>query len=641
MFNQIFTTLFACLLCLFILNLDAQDCFDDIQNEDEVAVDCGGVSCPPCVFSPYQATIQRVWRSNRASFSNPYFNTRNIETDLTGDRMVWSASSQVNGYYNVYASQTVGQNPPTVIHERQSGDGSLANAFVDISADGSLLVFSYGDRIYTCNFDGSSKKIIADGIVYNGSNYDLSIYSPPRFSGGESSNPYEVYFMQTQFGGNVGIITEVAGLYKVPLIEDSNPTQVFNAIDVAQLYGADGLDYNPNDGIFGPEVSENNVLLFGTRVYNLDGRSDLWTFEFPNTFNQVTTYGPASGAFSESEGLMDLSGNGEVVAWYNTKDKVYHQKNVITGGEQTYNLFSDDNTAEITTNYKGNHLFVRGSATDPYNTAFIANGRIHYPLANSKWGNSTTHEVYSLVMSRLNDRLIYYSSDEGNIWMTQFGDATGEFPEITDIIGMQNFVLHSYYDGPPYGEMKLAVQGANGPVNDVDFVELDHANEIVGVMNSAGTNILSDDGSTYGDEAIDNIFTTNYLWPDFQATQDGIDTLTLRINLREDNAITSYDFYPYFILDNPITSTDVVDEKGKYYLNIIPTIAFDHINLECNFSKASDYKVINQQGQIVKTFSHNNNLQNRLLNIENLPNGGYIIQTSNREETLVQRFIKM
>jgi len=569
-----------------------------------------------------------------------------------GNWMAWSYWDIILGERRVYAKSLSGDSPAHLIHERQEGDGPLSTAHVDISDDGSLILFSFGSRIYVTDATGGNKVMVLEQIATSSGLWDLSLKSPPQFAPGNV--PEELYFVQVAFG-NTTNRSLAAGLWTAKTNLETNGEQIFNGKDVADLYGEDLTTYTPNDGIYGPVVSDNNEVLFGTRDYSASGYSDLWLYD-EGEFLEITKEGPAGGAFSATSTQMDMSSDGSTICWMNGEDHSYNAINRFTGLSSKFKglgLGNDDVsfnfTGAIRTNHDGSLFFLQGSSGASYNTALATyNGKVHYPLAISKYGSAPTHEVWYIEMKKETGDMIYYSSDVGNIWMSEFEKHIDQdfHPQISglDI----RHTLKGQYNGPPYNEMSVHAATAHPSaekVNHVTFMELDDPLRPINHLNNAGSSELYDDGSTRGDQAVDGQFSSNYIWPTFEEHRSEVeDTITLRVLAWTDHYISSVDIYPYYILDQAITSP-TIDPNLNAQVKVYPNVAENELWIDLkdqDIGELSQVFISDHLGRRLQQIPVGRNLQQAFkVDITNLESGMHYLSLVLKNGLITKKFIKL
>jgi len=638
---------------IFVSSLSAQ-CDDGLLNNTEYFEDCGGLFCDEfCSIGANIPTIQRNWYHKQISFVDPFFTIGNIAVSDNGGQMVWSYWDINSGDVRVYSKSPNTDDQTYLIHERQPGDGTLSTAYVDISDDGSSILFSYGSKIYVCDLDGRNKIMVLEEVSNTFGDWDLSLKSPPQFAPG--NEPEDLYFVQVEFGGLDGTGAQTAGLWRTKTNQKTTGQQIFSALDIAKLYGEDEFSYTAKDGVFGPLVTNNNDILFGTRDYSTSGYSDLWLYESGN-FTEITKKGPPGSTFSASFTQMDISSDGSTICWMDGEDHSYNAINRFTGVTNKFKnlgLGNDDVafnfTGSMRTNKDGTLFFLHGSSNQNYNTALVTNtGKVHYPLALSKFSFAPTHGVNYITMQKKSGDMVYYSSKVGNIWKSEFEKyiLQNSHPEIIPL--KINHTLKEHFNGPPYGEMSVfaAVDNPNAPpVEYVTFMELDDSVIPKNHLNNAPSSELFDDGTTNGDESIDNIFSSNYIWPTFEEyNSEEEDTISLRIIAGNDTYISSVDIYPYYILDQPIT-TSTIDENTKSSFNIFPSVAqtdiwVDFLNL--NQSKVKSIYISNQIGEFVKQVPiRSDNSEKLKININDINSGIHFLSIETHNELITQKFIKL
>ena len=147
-----------------------------------------------------------------------------------------------------------------------------------------------------------------------------------------------------------------------------------------------------------------------------------------------------------------------------------------------------------------------------------------------------------------------------------------------------------------------------------------------------------------GDLEVDNIYTSNAIRYRSRFGESFPDTLTLRFHLWGADRITSYDLYPFFVLDAAHT-TSTEDRSSLQHFNIRPNISKDRVFIDIN-TKASmrmAYTIINAQGHKMQ---RSNTLkvtgqQNLELNIISYPSGTYFLMLEAEGQLFVKPFLKL
>ncbi len=514
-----------------------------------------------------------------------------VAADLAGERIIWSTHNPATGIRRVYTGTADGSETNLVFSFLEAGPLFMP-PFVDISPDGVHILFSRGqDEIYLANFEGGNARIVVDSIRDPGNSdrfFQVALLSAPQF-GGSLADPLNIYFIHTDFnpGG-----TRRAGLYFVSVDGTTSiPTQIFSARDVANLYG-DSTTYTPVRGLFGPKVSDGNLILFGTADFNTGSSSHLWT-NLNTTFSRVTENGPRPAARQ----AMDISGNGRIVTWFDEGNDQFVIKDLDENTLETYARedlgfdFFASLVSWVSTNYSGDNTLLSTTSSTPASGSdcVLINsvGEIRYPLFMAKIGNGFSG-LGSTTLAKSADRFFYRSADaEENIWMTGYGTSapqSNKQPEIEEFAFSKNWVL----EGRGTTEMTIKVKDTTG-IFWIPFVELDGQNRPFAFLNTFPTSFLVNDGSTVGDELIDDVFTRNNVRE--QSAASAPDTFTVRFNLFTDGYVSSYEIYPFFLLTDDLVSVYDTDRRLQS-VRFFPNPASTTIRVENQESLGIDPRVL-------------------------------------------------
>lgn len=622
------------------------------MNYTEPYTDCGGLFCDSiCSIGPNVPTIQRSFFHRQITFEDPYFEINNIAVADSIDRVVF-------GYHDINAGdrrvvlQDIGLQTSKIIHERQAGDGPLGTAWVDISTDGTMVLFTYGSKLYV--YDGISgiKTMVLEEISTLNGDWDLSIRFQPQFE--PKARPDFLYFIQVETSGTNGSGARAAGLWRARTDIKTQGQQIFSAVDVAQLYGEDWTSYSAENGVNGPLVAANNQFLFGTRDYSTGGYSDLWVYQ-NGQFELITNQGPAGFTFYTISQYIDFSSDGSTVCWLDGVDRSYRTVNRWTGETNRFKNLGLGNdsgggnfTGGISTNHDGSIFFLQGPSSSNENTALAThNGKVHYPLIIDKALSTPTNNISGAVMNKLSGDMIYYSSNVGNLWMSEFEKYILERPHP----GFSNrsipHTLKEHYNGNPYNKFKIIVGTINDypPVEWVRFVDLDENGQQAYTLNNTGTNQLYDDGMTYGDEAVDDWFTSNYVWPTAAVYNSEEErTLTMRLVAGNDYYISSIDLYPYYILNEPLSSVTSISEKNLD-INLYPTLARENVTIEFDGNeelKIDRILICDQYQRIIKQpLLLSSEPTSHQIDVSKLSAGMHFIRIEANGSTVLKKFIKV
>jgi hypothetical protein len=228
--------------------------------------------------------------------------------------------------------------------------------------------------------------------------------------------------------------------------------------------------------------------------------------------------------------------------------------------------------------------------------------------------------------------------------MTTFGvDGTvgDAHPKMEKFDFSKNWVLR----GSGNSVFKITVKEAGESLMGVNFVELNHGNSPISILNNFSNHFLFNDGNSLGDEAVDNIYTHNNVKEQSFTTPSVPDTFTVRINLFGENYSSSYDIYPFFLLSSPPTSTIELPPSIDD-IHLLPNPLFDEAVLKINAQKTHHFNIdiYNHIGQKLKTITSmqiNSGINALPFDFSFLEPGVYILNISGKDMNFPLQFIKL
>jgi hypothetical protein len=562
-----------------------------MKNGDEAGVDCGGLFCPPC-YNNGAATVQRSYLHFRFGDVDPTdqygWSDYNIAVDTAGERVIIGTG---NAPKKVFVAGTDGTDLRELFDYEEWRTGCPCRApFVHITAGGDKVLWTDGlGEIWVANFDGSGQYLVADTIpnaneLFN--DFDLRTSTTPKFT-----HAGDHIIFSNDFGGQDNI-----GLYMVPT-EGGRPEKFVSAEDI----GGDDPNIFGGGNFTGLSISAENDILFASTLGSNANETQVFLYNKEGGRELIFDDGPRQG-FNQS---LFISRDGrKVLVNENTPnkgtikilDRPTNQIELLDmwdGTRWSLTLSANDDAGLIL----ANNYCCGGSQSD----VLINPQRIfHYPLYQRETPNKF-QDATNMQLIPNGKKIVFNTGSE--LWITELSpeEPPAEFPYLFDFTLQPNWVAASPVTSSTF---RFNVQnGTIDPVDEVSFVELDAFNLPYNRLLAVGApdqSILANDGSSFGDElAGDNIHTHDEivyrsLGPNFPPP----DTLTVRLHIWSKDRIASYDIYPFFVTDEPLTPTSDLKQMG-YHFSLRPNVGEEMIFLHTETTTPGNltYQIVSSAGK--------------------------------------------
>ena len=625
--KAICTTLF--LLLTLLNHIDSQSyCGDNIKNGDEAGIDCGGLYCPPC-FNNGAPTLQRKFTHHKfATLEGLTINEMAVDT--SGEHMIVSSSDK-----KVFVLKTDGSLVSQIFDYDDWRSGCPCRApFVDISANGEKVLWTDGQgELWVANFDGSGKGHIVDTIPNAVPGFaDLDYFSsmPPRFT-----HDAEKIIFSLDNGGlhNIGLYSVNTG--------GGNPAKFVSVEDIG---GDDPILYGGNN-FTSVNISAENDIVFASSIKT--GFQQMQVFIYDKNDNLELLY--PNGPFHDSHTGVRISRNGEYVLINDarvipgTVIKLNRLTNEIrtidppgwSGLQASITISSNDDASLLLLN---NYSF----GTDQSDILVNQDGMVIYPLHQSEINNKFTN-ARNMLMPANGQKLYFTVNDE--IWLTELNPETidEDFPQMLSYSISPNWVAKNPVTSTTI--QSSAQEGALELVTQMTIVDFDEANQPYDRVATPGagfTTTLYNDGLTNGDLSVDDMYTNNNIQYRSRIDDHFPDTLTLRFHVWGTDRISSYDIYPFFVLEDALTSTSNLSILQQFQLR--PNLSNDQINL--NFEVAAptniSYTIVDVLGQTIQKSSSERiaGSQSIAIDISAFQEGTYFLIIDAEGKLYAQPFMK-
>ncbi|MEJ2614557.1 MAG: T9SS type A sorting domain-containing protein [Ignavibacteriaceae bacterium] len=511
--------------------------------------------------------VDAVHLKQISSFATDY-SIIDMKMSADGSTIVFATGgSQVK----VYTMNTLGQGLELVYDFQTTGFGP----FIDISADGNKVLWTWYGQIYIANNDGSARLQLAPLLPNPDTNrapIPPEIPLPPRISA-DGGTVFFIHADRDSRGSGVWSVNS----------DNSNLKLIFNYLDVAtQVYGRDGSEYNYNTAFTdGFDINgDGSKIIFGIRTFKIENedydRGDAIVAD-GNTFYKLCDYANGHQPFA-----TNVDDNVYLVfkREYNS-DKNYDEINVyfeplgtgdpvkVLGGLDIFGIAS---MVQISANGSG-AIIQAGNGRLPI-TFVDRVSQSHLDLVtidgigNEIGGFNFSASAYPSINGNGDKFCFLAYSNPPQIWIGDImSDAVSSEPQISGIQFTPNYVMN---DGSTKAAIEAYVTDINHPIQLVTFEAIQDGLIYFRALGAEGGSAfhpkLFDDG-TYGDNSAgDNTYTNNTVGIDLSDTpvgKYGVRIAAVNTSLRD---VTFADAETFSIVDNATGVNDFSSLPHDYCL---------------------------------------------------------------------------
>lgn len=634
------------ILFIFLLQVPfyiyAQNCTNGILDGDEIDIDCGGLYCPKCIDENNPSIQNIMTHTKLGSIERASIN---LAIDSSGEKAIIS-SFQTGGGNKVYTASTDGSTFMEIADVNIiSPGGDLEPAKVDISRDGTKVLWTTGKgQIIVSDFNGQNRTAVADKLKnQEEESGDIELYSEttPKFN----SDGTTIFFVHSRDG------SKNRGIWEVGISQSIATNQLMSVEDLSENFTETIWNLGGTSLFYELEVTENNDIQFLSNIFN-DSSLDKDLLIYRNNTVEILV----DNALRETGGLVDqhtISKDGKFSFWIESENwnteyfRLEHETGIITSLDLVSELSPGINVArQITSNYNGSLLHIRGDQSTGIAQHVLVknNGEEYYPLHMAHGFINNMISVPFLKLAETKEKMIFIVSPPNpelfEIWSTDVTPTTNEldsrYPTLDNLLITNNVLI------PNVSKSEFRLSTSNGEseaINQLSFSTFSadtlHTSDYF--FTNQGTQ-LYDDGISFGDNFIDNIYTHNDVFNRPFIQRELPYEISVRFNLITDNVITSYDVYPFFIVDQLNNLNLIATPSIKIY----PTLLNDadqYINIEATelYSTIS-WNIFDIAGNLMEKSELLTNLDT--IKVTNLLPGTYILQIELDGKRSTTKFVK-
>jgi len=433
-----------------------------------------------------------------------------------------------------------------------------ADPWLDISSDGSKVVFGNRGEFYIANSDGGQLVHINKLPNGNGGEFWLDIRLRPRITADGS----EVYFCNTGGGEDMG------GIWKIST-DGSNPQQLISYTDIRNEYQ---LPYNQDWGnfLFHPEFDisdDGSVIIFATTIVPSDFTYKLMVLEGGNLsilFEPIASTHSGSSALSGDAtkvvAIKPLDGSNAAICSFNLDGSNLLQLKHVSGLSSTQLQLTRD----------GSKVFINWNGTNGtcflINTDGTNNGNLG--IIQAFWLDQTL-PFRGLNMSNISfdGQRINFACAEPihnrlrKIWVAEIDPPSfGNAPVISNVTLTPLWLVSN---GLSASTFSVHASGSIEPIEEVGYASFPEG-LYRNVFGGSYTKLL--DNGTLGDiTAGDGIYTNNAVTTNMEEESDGI--IPVRFSARTVNHVTSVDVSGLFVSVTDVEKTEELPSEFRLRQN--------------------------------------------------------------------------